>query len=137
MANDELVEQVEAIPVADESLVKEGDQRVIVQDQHKPEDIAAAFFKLNKAKLERQLSQLSAKQLRRVIFNSCSYPFVDKEYKPRTDEEKQVAYTVSEMMLNRTIMQLSFEMNAADEALKKQENDVKLEETKEENNGKV
>lgn len=135
MANEEMVELQQEAPLADvEVPATEG--KVTQQEVHQPEDIAAAFFKLNQAKLERQLSNLSSKQLRRVIFNACSYPFVDKEYKPRTEEEKQVAYVIHELMLNKTIMTLSFEMQEAEKALKKQETEVQLENKSEgDNNG--
>lgn len=127
--NEQLVEETQQLELAlentEESLLKEGlEGKVSVDEKHAPEDIAAAFFKLNKAKLERLIANLSAKQMRRVIMNACSYPFVDKEYLPRTQEEKQTAYTVSEMMLNKTIMTLSFEMQQAEKAMAQQETSV-------------
>lgn len=88
---------------------------------HKAEDIAAAFFRLNEAKLVHQLDKLSIKQLRRVLYNACAYPFVKEDYKPETTEEQDCAYVVHEMMLNKTIMQLSFEMEQAEKATKNQE----------------
>lgn len=106
--NEQLVEEIEKLQTEDSTTT------VAVQDTHKPEDVAAAFFKLNSNKLELLLDKLSAKQLRRVIFNACAYPFVDVKYNPRTDEERQTAYVVHEMMLNKTIMQLSYEMQLAE-----------------------
>jgi hypothetical protein len=127
MANDEMVEAQQSLPLEDtvddydnqtDSNFGVEEPKVTVQEAHKPEDIAAAFFRLNKAKLERQLVNMSAKQMRRLLMNVCSYPFVDKAYMPKDDEERQIAHTVHEMLLNRTIMQLSFEMQAAEKAAK-------------------
>lgn len=115
----ELREQEEKTPEASEVMPAEG---VKVQDVHKAEDIAAVFFKMQQPRLKILLSKMSSKQLRRVIFNAVSYPMVEKEYAPRTKEERDALYLVHEMTLNKTIMQLSFEMNKADNALKEQEN---------------
>ena len=81
------------------------------------EDLAASFFRLEQPRLKILLSKLTSKQLRRVIFNASSYPFVDKAYNPRTDTERQAAYLVSEMVTNKMIMQLSFEMQQAEKAM--------------------
>jgi hypothetical protein len=86
-----------------------------------PEDLAAAFFRLQGPRLKELLSKLNAKQLRRVVLNACSYPFTEKAYNPRTQTEKQTLYLIHEMVLNRSIMQLHFEMQKAEEAANKQE----------------
>jgi hypothetical protein len=83
------------------------------------------------------IDQMSVRQMRRLIFNACSYPFVDREYQPRTEEEKSAAYLVHEMMLNKTIMTLHYEMEQAERALQTPQNDgIITEETKgEQSNG--
>lgn len=98
------------------------DAKPVVNEKpsYKPEDLAATFFAMQAPKLDNLLNNMSAKQMRRVLFNAVSYPLVDRKYHPRTQEEKDVAYLVGEMVLNRTIMQLSFEMAKADEDMKKQ-----------------
>lgn len=97
---------------------------VKVQEQHNPEDVAAAFFGMQKAKYQTLLAKMAPYQLRRAIMNAVSYPFVDKEYLPETDEEKQFAYLTGELMLNKTIMQLSFEMQQAEKASSQQTEEV-------------
>ena len=89
-----------------------------------PEDLAAAFFRLQGPRLKELLVKLNAKQLRRVVINACSYPFTEKEYNPRTPNEKQALYLIHEMVLNRSIMQLHFEMQRAEEVANKQNNNV-------------
>lgn len=120
--NDQL-DEVEKLPEGNDVLLTDAP---ITPEQHAPEDVAAQFFMMQKSRLFIMLDKLSAKQLRRLLFNVCSYPFVDKQYMPRTEEEKSTAFLVHELMLNKTIMQLSFEMQKAEEGLKKQEEDVKL-----------
>lgn len=104
--------------------------KITEQETHKPEDVAAAFFKLEKTKFQALLAKMAPYQLRRAIMNAVSYPFVDKEYNPETEEEKQFAYLTHELMLNKTIMQLSFEMQQAEkvqqEALQQQSEDATI-----------
>lgn len=90
-------------------------------DTHTPADAAAAFFGMQKTKLAMLLENMSAKQMRRILMNACSFPFVDKQYTPRTDEERSAAYLVGEMLTNRMIMQLQYEMQLAEEAVNNQE----------------
>lgn len=127
--NEKLVEEIQQLEIALENTenaqdtnfgneMASSEELPNVTEANNPEDVAAVFFSMNQKKLSMLLDKLSAKQLRRVIFNACSYPFVDKQYTPRTDEEKSAAYLVHEMVLNKTIMQLSFEMQKADEASK-------------------
>lgn len=117
MSSEEVQQElVEQIPEATE-------QQTSITDvpTHTPADIAAAFFDKNKRLLKTKLSTLSQRQLKRVLFNAAAYPFTDAEYKPRTEEEKSVIYLLSEMMLNKAIMQLQFEMERAEKASNKEQ----------------
>lgn len=111
MADDQVVEEVMKLPEAEEST-----GTITQQEAHKPEDVAAAFFRMEKAKFQMLLSKMAPYQLRRAVMNAVSYPFVDEEYNPESEEEKQFAYLVHELMLNKSIMQLSFEMQQAEKA---------------------
>lgn len=86
-----------------------------------PEDLAAAFFMKEKPRLKFLLKNLSAKQLRRVIMYVASHPLTDPGDMPRTKDEKDAAYIFSEMSLNKSVLVLSAEMQKAEQALKKQE----------------
>lgn len=100
--------------------------------QHSAADVAAAFFRLNAPKFKELLTKMAPYQIRNALMNAVTYPFTDTEYNPETEEERSFAYLVHEMLLNRTIMQLSFEMDKAEQDLKKQEEASKLtEENKE------
>lgn len=120
--NEDQVEEIEKLPVEDNnvnaSLVPEGTGKIAVSTQEKPnpEDLAAVFFKGQKPKLQAILAGLSAKQLRRVVYNAVAYPLVEKFMLPRTKEERDALYLIHEMVLNKTVMQLHFEMQKAEEA---------------------
>src|SRR4051812_1389445 len=106
-----MVEEIMKLPEENGNEVE-----VKVDNTHKPEDIAAAFFKMQKIKFEGLISKLAPYQLRRAIMNVVSYPFTDKEYLPETEEEKQFAYLAHEMMLNKVMMVAAGEMMALDKA---------------------
>lgn len=97
------------------------------KEQHDPADLAATFFKMQAPRLDRLLDKMSAKQLRRLIFNAVSYPLVDRKYAPRVQEEKDAAYLVAEMVFNRAIMQLTVEMQKAQNEMDKQNNSTNTE----------
>lgn len=84
-------------------------------ETHLPEDVAAAFFRMERPRLQALLSQMSAKQMRRVMLYVCSYPFVDGVYRPKDNEEK-VAVILDRMLYNKAIMQLSWEIKKVDES---------------------
>lgn len=121
--NDQVVEEIEKLPVEEDnkaSLVPEGTGKIAVSTQEKPnpEDLAAVFFKGQKPKLLALLANMSAKQMRRVFYNACAYPLVENYHLPRTKEERDLLYLAHEMVLNKTVMQLHFEMQKAEEAAK-------------------
>jgi hypothetical protein len=91
---------------------------------HKPEDIASAFFSMEKPNLKKLLKEMSSKQLRRVIMNVASFPMIEPGDKLQTEYEKRAAYLFNEMVTNKTIIQLSYEMQRAEEAAKQLEQGV-------------
>jgi hypothetical protein len=126
-----------------ESIVKleEGEHlpagEIVQTPSYSEADIAASFFSMQAPRLDKLLNKMSAKQLRRLIFNASSYPLVDRKYNPKTQDERDAAYLIAEMVLNRSIMQLHFEMQRVEEDLQKKAESDKLalvNETKEENN---
>ena len=133
--NEKLVEDINTVPfheiteVTQETLetatenalnTKMPTGTVVEEQAASPEDHAAAFFRLQQPTFAKLLSEMAPYQLRRAILNAVTYPFNGTEYAPESEEEKQFAYLVHELMLNRTIMQLAFEMQKAEEGLQKQ-----------------
>lgn len=96
--------------------VTEEAQEVVPAPTHNPEDVAAMFFKMNQTKLKYNLSQLSMKQLKRVIYTAASYPLIDNEYSPRTPEENTTIYIMNEMLNQKMIMTMTAEMQKVEEA---------------------
>ena len=115
-----MVEEIVEIPegkvvVSDNGGVDINAGKIAATGQHSAADVAAAFFQLNAPKFEKLLSEMAPYKIRRAVLNAVTYPFIDRGYDPDTDEEKAFAYLVHEMMLNKTIMQLSFEMDKAEQ----------------------
>lgn len=96
------------------------------KEQYAPEDLAATFFKMQAPKLSRLLHEMSAKQLRRIIFNVVSFPLIDTKYAPKVQEEKDAVYLMTEMVFNRTIMTLTAEMAKAEKAMQNPQEDVTM-----------
>lgn len=91
------------------------------QEVHNPEDIAAAFFKKEKNSLINLLKTLSAKQMRRTLMHVVSYPMIGPGEIHLSDVEKRCAYLINEMMFNKNVMQLAYEMQKVEAAQNKQE----------------
>lgn len=83
------------------------------KELHNPADVAAAMFTKRLPILQKIVKQLSMKQLKRLIMNVSSYPLVDDKYKPQSQLEKDAAYHFSEMVNEKTIMQLYLEQEKA------------------------
>ena len=112
--NDDQVEEIMKLPEA-ETIAPDAEVKTVVQEKHGPEDIAAAFFKMQRSKFELLLKKLAPYQIRKAIMYVVSYPF-DDTIKLETDEEKQFAYLAHEMMFNKSIMQLVAEQAKVDQA---------------------
>lgn len=107
-----------------QSLVKEEDALKIQQENHNPEDIAAAFFKLNFTKLVNITNKMSLRQLKRLVVQVAAYPFTPTAYEPRSQDERIAAYTFNEMVTNKVVMQLAFEAQKIQEKQNAQETPV-------------
>ncbi len=99
---------------------------VVQKDNYTPADVAAAFFRLNAPKFRELLAKMAPYQIRNALMNAVTYPFTDTKYEPESQDEKTFAYLVHEMLLNKTIMQLHWEMEKAESDLKKQEENVTI-----------
>lgn len=96
-------------------------------NRHNPEDVAAAFFKMEQPKFKKLIESLSHRQLKRLVFQLVSGPLVQQQYVATSEEEKRAYYLGDQMIYNRMIMQLSMEMQKAEEAVQKEKQN--LEET--------
>ena len=108
-------EQTETLP--ETPLVTPSDAQAQTE-QPNPEDLAASFFSLEQPKLNKLLLELSQRQLRRLVFQLVSHPFTPTQYVATSEEERKAFYLGDQMIHNRMIMQLHFEMQKADEAAK-------------------
>lgn len=95
-----------------------------------PEDIAAAFFKMEQPRFDIILNSLSHKQMKRFIRNLVLNPYLPKEQQMVTEEEKKAYYIADQMMFNKTIMRLSAEMQALENATNETQGEQNGEETK-------
>lgn len=93
--------------------------------QHSPADAAAAFFRLEEPRFKLLLEQMSAKQIRRFVMYVGAFPLTDR-YKLQNDLEKRAAYLFGQMVFNKSIMQLQFEMERVEQAQKLKETEVQV-----------
>lgn len=83
-----------------------------------PADKAAAFFQKSAADLEILLSQMSLRACKRMILNVATYPFLDRSYEVKLNSpEAKASYRFNEMVWHKTIMQLQFEQEKAQQAI--------------------
>ena len=109
-------EQTETLP--ETPLVTPADAQAQME-QPNPEDLAASFFSLEQPKLNKLLLELSVRQLRRLVFQLVSHPFTPTQYVATSEEERKAFYLGDQMIHNRMIMILNFEMQKAAEAEQK------------------
>lgn len=81
-----------------------------------PEDIAAAFFKLEYPRFKAMLDTLSRNELERLCLNLAGGELVPIQNQLKSEKEKTAYYLGAQMAQNRMIMQLAFEMQKAQEA---------------------
>lgn len=101
-----------------------------------PEDIAAAFFKLEYPRFKAMLDVLSRNELERLCLNLVGGALVPVQNQLKSDKEKTTYYLGAQMAENLVIMRLALEMKRAEEAerlLAEKENNK--EETKTETQG--
>lgn len=112
--------------------LKPGDETQFIDSlkngRNNPEDLAAAFFKLEYPKFVAMLNCLSMNELIRLCINLAGNEFVPDKNKLKTEKEKKAYYIGNQMVHNRAIMQLSFEMEKAEEAYKREQENLKIEE---------
>jgi hypothetical protein len=113
MSQEQTVETMQEIPSVTPA------DAAAAMEQPNPEDLAASFFSLEQPKLNKLLNELSQRQLRRLVFQLCSHPFTPTQYVATSEEERKAFYLGDQMIHNRMIMQLHYEMQKADEASKK------------------
>ena len=94
-------------------------KEAVKMDQNAPEDVAAAFFALEYPRFRAMLGELSHNELVRVCLNLAGNEFVPDANKVKSDKEKSAFFLGNEMVFNRAIMRLSFEMQKAEEAQKR------------------
>lgn len=129
--NEEMIEEVKSIPLESDiqSLEVNGEQLQgsITETQGKqPEDMAAVFFRMQAPRFKALLERMAPYQIRSAILNAVVYPLIDTGYNPESQEEREFAYLIHELMLNKVVMQLAFETQKAEEAIKKLDNNADL-----------
>lgn len=92
----------------------------MLQGNNRPEDLAAAFFSMEYPKFVKMVNDLSYNQLIRLCINLAGNEFVPDKNKLKTEEERHAFFLADQMIHNRTIMRLHFEMEKAAEAEKQQ-----------------
>lgn len=109
----------EKIKLTEDQITEALQQQAESVQKEKPEDMAAAFFSLQQPRFKFTVDQLSQRQLKRLIFQLVSHPFTPSQYQPSSQLEKDAFYLGNEMIHNRMLMQLSYEMQKAEEAQQK------------------
>jgi hypothetical protein len=83
-----------------------------------PADKAAAFFQMSALKLKSLIDNMSLRELKRMVMNVGTYPYLDRNYEVKKGSvEEKATYCFNEMVWQKTIMQLQFEQEKAEKAL--------------------
>lgn len=90
-------------------------------NKHSPADVAAAFFALEYPRYRALLNELSQNELIRLCLNLAGNEFVPEANRLKSEKEKSAYYLGNQMVFNRSIMQLTVEMERAEAAQKAQE----------------
>lgn len=93
----------------------------IKNGNHSPADVAAAFFSLEYPRFRALLNELSQNELIRLCLNLAGNEFVPEANRLKSEKEKSAYYLGNQMVFNRSIMQLQYEMDRAEAAQKAQE----------------
>lgn len=127
--------------ISEEEILQNIDQLKNQMGKNAPEDIAAAFFKLEYPRFRNNLNLLSHRALQRVLTRVVAGPLAHFHYEGTSEIENGMVYLCNEMIRNVVIMQLHTEMQKAEETIAKElqnkENSANLSEetNKGENNG--
>lgn len=123
-------EQVSVTEQAD-SMTREQLENELKQNQTlSPEDIAAAFFRLEYPRFKGMLNILSRNELERLCLNLAGGHLVPVQNQLKSEKEKSAYYLGAQMAENLVIMRLSAEMEKAENAQRiLQENKEKEQQT--------
>ena len=81
-------------------------------------DKAAAFFQRSAHDLKILLDKMSLREMKRMIMNVSTYPYLDRNYEVKSGSvEAKASYRFNEIMWQKTIMQLQFEQEKALKAM--------------------
>lgn len=69
-----------------------------------PEDLAAAFFRQNYPRVRALLSKLSKRAIERAVMCAAAYPLVPKGYKWQSEDERQLAWALEQMIACKAMM---------------------------------
>jgi hypothetical protein len=69
-----------------------------------PEDLAAAFFRQNYPRVKALLGKLSKRGIERAVMCAAAYPLVPEGYKWRSEEERQLAWSLEQMIACKALM---------------------------------
>jgi|GEM_PF-5827868 hypothetical protein len=76
-----------------------------------PEDLAAAFFKQNYPRVKRLLGTLSRRGVERAVMCAAAYPLVPAGYKWQSEEERELAWALEQMIACKALMIESTKLN--------------------------
>lgn len=123
-------EQTKQLPsVSEDQLVEALDAAKNVAAVNNPEDMAAAFFSLSEPRFLTLTSKMSSREISRAVRFAIMHPFGKKHITLLTQNEKDLAYLISEMIMHKMIMQLHYETKKVEEAQKRQDEAQAAEET--------
>ncbi len=108
----------------EQQLVEELQKQAEQLKNQNPEDLAAAFFSLEQPRFKKIVDGLSQRQLKRLLFQLVSHPFTPQQYAPSNQDEKDAFYLGDQMIHNRMIMQLHYEMQRAEQAQQAMDNET-------------
>ena len=91
-----------------------------------PADIAAAFFKMNLPRLKTLLDTLSSREIKRAVICAAAYPLVPKDYKPRSQQESQLARSIEQMVACKVLMEEQVKLEKIDKAQKTEDTNNEL-----------
>lgn len=104
-------------------LSREDLEAMVKGEKNTPEDVAAAFFTLEQPRLKVCIDKMSQNEMRRLLYNLVSYPLIKPGQELKSDLEKTAFYLANQMIENKQTMRLALELQKAEEAYQKQEQD--------------
>ncbi len=69
-----------------------------------PADIAAAFFQRNYPRIKHLLKVMSRRSIERSVICAASYPLVPDGYKPKNQQESELAWVIEQMVACKVTM---------------------------------